>query len=724
MNRWLLSILCCCLAWVSSANHFTGAHLRYEYISSGKYRLHLTLYKTCETGAIDLPTFIGVYAESKQQNLVVNKNLVRITNDTLQPFCTGTVTSCTNINSTYPGYIAAVYTDTIVLPAQANDWFFVFSNSNRNFGITNLQGASGQSFHVNTPAVSYLRNTSAVVPDYPPHTIFINDSVKIPLTAYDADGDSIAYEFVQPVSSQGLGIPYYAGYSVASPFGTGGLCYIDGKNNMVLKSAAIGKYTLALNIKEYRNGSLVAYTTRDFIVICTSAGAGSILTTPEPVSVANMVTSTCPGRNNQLNFNFTDANPADSVLLEIAAPSLGGGWSFSTSKTNGIGSASGSVLWQTPLSVNPSQLPFFNINVVATDNSCRLKGKATYVYTVLVRSCSADSVWPGDANSDKIADMYDPLAVAINYSDTGAARPGASNNWAAQYCDFWSGSFMNNIDKKHADCNGDGIVDTADLAVVRQNYGMTHPKGPRQKTTGTSELFFDHSGINPNPDSTVSVKIMLGNSTNPINKIYGLASNILVDGLSLATPPVVTYSTSWLGNAANTLSFTKDVSPISVDWAYARTDKQDVNGQGMIAHLEFKIPASTPGGTLVTLSYNKALFIDHEGLELTDIATLQDTFYVRHPAAIQYMHQADWQASIYPNPSINRAVLHIYTANSADGEMSITDVTGKQMSRQAIQLQAGNNHINLPAENMAPGIYMVHISGTGRQGRTLKWVAR
>lgn len=724
-NRFLLSVLFSCMAFISSGNHFTGAHLRYEYISNNQYRLHLTLYKTCESGAIDLPSFIGVYAESKLTNQIVNKNLVRVSNDTLQPFCSGTVTSCTNISSAYPGYIVGVYTETIQLPINANDWYFVFSNSNRNFGITNLQGASGQSFFVDAPAITYLTNTSAVMPDYPPHTIFINDSSMIPLTAMDKDGDSIAYEFVQPQSSQGLGIPYYAGYSVAMPFGSGGLCYIDGNNNMILKSTSVGKYTLTLKIKEYRNGLLISYTTRDFIVICTSASAGNALSIPQPKNNGNRVTYTCPGRNNLLRFSFADNNPADSVMLKIQAPSLGSGWNFTTAKTDGIGSATGSINWQTPPGTNPAQLPFFNIAVTASDNSCKLKGEATYIYTVFVRSCSADSVWPGDANADKTADMYDALAVAINYNDTGSARPAVSNNWAAQFCDFWNGSFLNNIDKKHADCNGDGKVDTADLSVISQNYGLTHPKGgARQKGTGISELYFDHSGINPNPDSVVSIKIMLGNSTSPINKIYGLAANVLVDGLSLSTPPDITYSSSWLGNNAKTLNFSKDVSPVSIDWAYARNDKQNVSGNGQIADLVFKIPASTPGGTLVTLSYNRALFIDKDGLELTDISTVEDTFYIRYPANIQPLYSTAMQTRLYPNPSASNTMLEIHVGNQADATIEVTDVAGKIVSMDNTRLKTGTNLVTLPANRLAPGMYMVQVYGSGLQPQTLKWVIR
>ncbi len=722
MNRLLLVALFFCFS-TASANHFTGAHLRYEYLGTPlTYRIHLTLYKTCETGAIDFPTFIGIYAESKLNNLVVNKNLPRISNDTLQPFCAGTVTTCTNLSASYPGYITAEYADTIKLPSSANDWYFVFSNSSRNFGITNLQGASGQSFYVDAPLLM-ANNISAVIPDYPPHTIFINDSMKIPLTALDPDGDSIAYEFVQPASGQGMPIPYYTGYSVATPFGAGGLCYIDGDNNMVLKSTATGKYTLAMKIKEYRNGVYIGYTLRDYIVICVAATPGSTLTTPEPVSTANMVTYTCPGRNNQLYFNFTDGNPADSVYLDIVEPVLPGNWTFTTSTTAGVGTAIGSISWKTPASVTPAQLPFFNVNVVARDNACKLQGKATYVYTVMVRDCSADSVWPGDANSDKTANLYDPLAIAIAYNDTGSARPSASTNWVAQYCDFWDGSFLNNIDKKHADCNGDGIVDTADLNAISLNYGQVHAKGPRRKTTATTELYFDHSGINPNPDSTVNIKILLGNAINPVSGLYGLATNVLVDGLSLATPPLITYSTSWLGNNTNTLSFIKDVSATSVDWAYARTDKQDVNGQGLIANLEFKIPASTPVGTLVTLSFDRAKFIDHEGLELTDIGTLQDTFYVRLPAAVHDINNNTWHAQLYPNPSGKRAELSIHTVTNSDAHIVVCDVTGKKQYEQNIGLNAGKNIIELPAANMPAGVYLLYISAEGNSTRqTLKWI--
>lgn len=723
--RILLLLFCLIAGNVQSiANHFTGAQLRYEYTGTPLiYRVELTLYKTCESSAIDLPTFINIYAQSQQLNTIINKNLPRITNDTLQPFCPGTTNTCTNLSAAYPGYITAIYRDTIKVTAGAPDWNFVFSNSSRNIGITNLQGASGQSFYVDAPAnISGNNNTSARLPDNPPHVLFINDSLKIPLTATDNDGDSIAFSFAQPVSGTGVGVPYASGFSLSQPFGNGGLCYIDAKNNMILKSTQTGKYNITLKINEYRNGGFIGYSMRDFIIICVNAGAGSIVTVPEPITKKNLITFTCPGRSNTLQFKFIDPNPSDSVYLEIIPPTLSG-WTFNVNTSNRIGDAEGAITWTTPQSLNPAILPYFNIEVRTRDNACQLAGKATYIYRVNTRDCNADSVWPGDANADKVVDLYDPLAIALAYGDTGSARANATTNWVGEQCNFWDGVFLNNIDKKHADCNGTGTVDTADLNAIALNYGKTHAKpGSGQKPTAGPELKFDHSGILAYPDSTVSIKILLGSSTAPVTGLYGLAANILVDGLALATPPAITYTTSWLGNSSNTLQFVKDVAPTSIDWAYARTNHQNINGQGLLANIEFKIPANTPPGTLVTLSYSKAKLIDNEGIDIIDFNTLQDTFYVLNQVSVSNVQAELQHISLYPNPSSNEVRLNLYAQQQQALTITVKDITGREMNRQEATARQGNNNIHLSVATLSAGVYIVVVQAIGGTYHTLKWV--
>lgn len=710
----------------SNANHFTGGELRYEYIGAPNiYSIKLTLYKTCESGAIDFPSFINVFAESKQLNQRLNKNLARVLNDTLQPYCAGTLTTCDNLSSDYPGYLVASYTDTIKMPPTGTDWMFIFSNSNRNFGITNLSGASGQSFYIDAPIKIAHNNTSALIPDYPPHVLFVNDSISVPLTAIDADGDSITYNLFAPLSAATSSIPYSPGYNVQLPFGAGGLCYIDADNNLVLKSPVTGKFTLALKINEYRNGLYIGYTMRDFIIICKAVNAGD-LTIPQPTSRKNMVTYTCPGRKNTLNFNFTDPEVTDFVTIDIQPPALAG-WSFNSSITNGVGSATGTLSWTTPPSADPAVLKSIDINVHVKDDACKLIGSATYVYKVILRDCSADSVWPGDANSDKVVDLYDPLAVALAYGDTGSKRTNATTNWAAEHCDYWEGFFLDNIDKKHADCNGDGIVNASDLGAITTNYGKVHAKGtPQHKGTAGPDLYFDHSGIKAHPDSTVTIKVLLGSGASPVSKLYGLATNILVDGLPLASPPAISYSSTWLGNSSNTLSFTKDVAPTSIDWAYARTNHKDTNGQGQLANLTFKIPASTPNGTLVTMSYSKTLLIDYEGTEILDYNTQVDTFYVWDaPTAISNIQDGISHTSLYPNPSSGTVTISWYSVERQELAITITDLTGKALIIQQVPAGTGNRSVTLQTEKLSPGMYLVNVKTTeGSDTHTMKWIKK
>lgn len=726
MNKFLSCLILLLLSSTSLfANHFTGGELRYEFTgTTNVYRVYLTLYKTCESTAINFPTFTNIYAESKAHNININKNLTLIKQDTLQPYCTGTQTSCENLSSSYPGYLTALYTDTLQLPPGISDWRLIFSNSNRALFITNLQGASGQSFYLDAPINPSSFNTSAEMPDYPPHVLFVNDSIKIPLTATDKNGDSISYNFITPLSGTTTPIPYYTGFSTSMPFGSGGLAYIDADKNMVLKSTQTGKYTIAYRINEYRNGSYIGYTMRDFVVICVNSSAGDKMSTPAPISTKNLETFTCPGRNNTLKLNFEDAVNTDSVYLNVITPQLAG-WNFNIATTNGIGLATSEIKWTTPPSVNPATQPFFNIIVETRDNGCRLTGKATYVYRVNIRDCSADSVWPGDANSDKIVNLYDPLAVALAYNDTGSKRPNATINWQAEACDFWDGTFLNNIDIKHADCNGDGLVDTADLHAITQNYGQIHAKGgrPQSKTTSGPDLYFTHTGIKAYPDSTVTIKVLLGNAAN-VSDFYGLATNINIDGLSLASAPTLTPISGWIGNNTNTLNFIKEISTTSIDWAHARTDHQNVSGMGQIAELTFTIPTNTPNGTLVTLSYDKTMLIDNEGNEKTDFNALQDTFYVWHlPSSVSVLKNGIDNITLYPNPTNETTTLKYYASVSTNVNISISDVTGKQILQNNVSALKGNNNYRLDIASLNPGIYIVNVkTEDGATAKTLRLV--
>lgn len=727
MKKLRLVILLLTFCYNSRADHFNGAELRYEYTGTPLvYRIELTLYNTCESSAIAFPTFTNIHVESKSINKFITKNIPLVSKDTLNQYCPATTTSCTSISSQYIGMTKAVYSDTFKLPANATDWDFIFNNSGRSLNILNLQSASSQSFHIDARVnTNQYNNKSAKIFDTPPMVIPVNNTVKIPISYTDADGDSVAFAVANPKSSTATNIPYYTGFSATNPFGTGGTYTINSDNILTLKSTMQGKFTLAMNAKEYRGGKLISTTTRDFVVVCGNFSNG--LTIPQPITTSNFEITTCPGRPNYLNLEFVDSNITDSVVVSINTPALSG-WTFNTNIQNNIGIAKAAIEWTTPVTANPATLSEFDILVTVRDNSCQLRGEGTYLYKVTLIDCGADSVWPGDANKDFIVDMYDPLAIALVYDDTGVTRPNVSTTWAPQYCNFWLGSFLNNIDKKHADCNGDGIVDTADLHIIDSNYNKTRTgtATPYIPVAGAVDLRFDHTGVNRDTGDTAIIKVLLGTSATPATNVYGLASNIKVSGLNLSSPPVITFPNSWLGTPNNTLNFSKDVSASSIDWAYARTNHQNASGQGIIANVQFVIPPNTPSGTLVTLNFENSMMVNKDGHEFTGLSTMQDTFYVWHPVSIDEQHNTDKHSiAIYPNPSTGNTNINISATQTDKLNITVNSITGKNIWNNTTTVNKGNNTLQLSTEQYPAGVYIVTITAADNNySKVLRFIKR
>jgi hypothetical protein len=78
--------------------------------------------------------------------------------------------------------------------------------------------------------------------------------------------------------------------------------------------------------------------------------------------------------------------------------------------------------------------------------------------------------------------------------------------------------------------------------------------------------------------------------------------------------------------------------------------------------------------------------------------------------------------NIMPNPVAEKATLQISSATAAVIEVVITDISGKQVQRQKVQLAAGSNQVPLNFRNMAPGSYQVTSITEDGQKRSLRFV--
>lgn len=711
MKKLLLYLLCLGGATAAHASHITGGQLRYEYTGTGNiYRLHLSVMHECTPqGSLPYTTEIISLRSSSLGITNFNKTLSITSVDTLDKkylYCPSTAGSCYSTSSLYGGLTVYNYVDTVVIPP-ATDWYMGWTEGTRNAGISNITAAGSQNIYLE----AFLNNSTAInnnafTPSPLPYYLATNAINTVPYPSTDAEGDSVHYDFIVPMGGQGYPLSYPTGYSFTQPFGAGSVAQIDQTTQTLkLKSAFTARSVLAMRINEYRNGQLIGYSSSDWCVL--NMNLATPITIPMPVPGSNLTANTCPGQTNTVSVTFHDSTATDSIFVDVATPMMG--WTFTTATTYAGGNATTTITWTTPSTYNPATNPFFILNLRAHDNACSYMGAANYPLLVHVTQCNTDSVWAGDANADYTVNMYDPLAIAVAYGQTGTVRPSASTSWVAQYCPNWTNSFAFGPNMKHADCNGDGTVNSTDLAAVTANYGLVHlrPGASHQRTTGVPDLYFDLTGVSLTPGHAVSVPIKLGTSAVMASNIYGLAASVKVSGITLSAAPVITYSGSWMGTSANTLSFTKNISNNQVDWAYARNDHQNISGQGTIAYLNFVVPANATVGAPVVFDFNNSKLIDNAGNDILAYNPLSDTTHIA-PVSVNTVHGNVQAATVVPNPVKNEATLQVSVARQQNVNIKIINTLGQTMWQQNATV-SGTQNIALPTGNLAAGLYMIAI---------------
>lgn len=719
MKRFFLIVIALFSLQQSYASHFSGGEIRYEF-NGTDYDIYLTVYNLCNGGA-NLPTYAQVVAQSVSQSQSLNITMTLVSMDTIEINCPNTTNRCYNPSTgSTPGYIQAHFKGNVSLPAQANDWYISYNNCCRVGSIIN--GSANGGFYIDT----WLDNTAAInsnpkMTTAPTYYLSQNDTLALPLQTIDPEGDSIAYRITAPLSEYNVSIPYGgAPFSLTHPLGNNDWVHIDASTHtLYLKSATQGVFDIAFYVDEYRNGVKIGSYIRDIAIAVLPSS--NTISPPIQSSVNPQYIYTCPGQTvNTVVLNYNDPSIVDSVFLDVEFPQLSG-WNFSAVTTNGIPSASTTISWTTPSTLNPATLPFFYIKVKARDNACP-GSTAEYSLLVRTRQCLADSVWPGDANGDFTVNIYDPLAIAIASGQTGPTRPGANFAWTAQPCTNWSSVFVtNNTNMKHADCNGDGTVNNSDLAAVAANYNKSHPKGGRSKPTGNYDLYLDMTGILLSPGKKVSAPIVLGNTVQNLTDVYGIGGRILMDGLQLSSNPTVDNTTGWLINSGNAVNFIQDINPSAFDWVLARTDQQNVSGNGEIGKLEFTVPLSATLGTDVKFSFEDIVLINKDGLPNYDIKPLETQSEILHPEGINDINSSLLSASIVPNPTHTTSNLVIVLGQPADLNVVISDLTGKIIWSISDSYNRGSQMITIPAD-IGSGIYIVNISAQGQDATVLKWI--
>ena len=321
-----------------------------------------------------------------------------------------------------------------------------------------------------------------------------------------------------------------------------------------------------------------------------------------------------------------------------------------------------------------------------------------------------NDVWPGDCNSDNVANVFDVLAIGYAYGDTGLPRSNASLLWTGQPAAAWGDTLPTyGTDFKHIDCDGDSIIDSLDVLGIAQNYGYVHPKGTGVNT-GAPIITLTIEEDSLEAGDTAHVTISLGDSLNPIDSLYGIAVSIQYDPTLVEPSGIkVHYDDCWLGVQGNTLMPMDKNQHFrgQLDIGLTRIDHLNANGHGNLVKINV-VTIDNISGKNEAIAKTLGMQIVEMQAVTRDFEDLQ--FDMSGDSTVVYQEgtslppiPVERTIKVYPNPAHN--LVRIEAPGAELQELKIYNLLGQSMIHQSV---SGEKHA-LRLESLPAGTYALEI---------------
>ncbi len=315
------------------------------------------------------------------------------------------------------------------------------------------------------------------------------------------------------------------------------------------------------------------------------------------------------------------------------------------------------------------------------------------------------NVWPGDANSDGIADNLDVLELGLHYTQTGAPRASASNNWQSYFSNNWAGTITNGKNLNHSDCNGDGTINNDDTLAIYNNYGLTHAFKPTQATVINPQLSIvpDQAAVVKGSWGTAS--IYLGDANASVSNINGVAFTLDFDNALIETNSIyIEYQNSFL-DAGQNLHFRKlDFANGKFFTASTHTINSNVSGFGKIATLHYQIKSSLTSAQVLNLGILQANQSDASGI-ISPLTSGSGSLTATIDVGLQELNGNI--VSISPNPTKGSLTINSKTELQ---KIEVVAITGQTLLSEVPTNVSHTLHL----DNFANGIYFVNLYQNNR----------
>ncbi len=323
-----------------------------------------------------------------------------------------------------------------------------------------------------------------------------------------------------------------------------------------------------------------------------------------------------------------------------------------------------------------------------------------------------DAVWPGDVVPDGIVNQGDFWAVGLGFNlPAGIIRPNASLEWVAQPAVNWPNfiTFIQYFNAKHADTNGDGIINTADYEAIDLNFGLTHGFSAPSFDFPEREVPCSFEALEKEEEEWYSAILTLGTNEKQVQDFYGLYFELDFDPTVIDAESIhIDWTDSWSGEAGSDLNELQklDGNESRLRVVNVRNNQLGRDGFGTIGRVYFKLKDQQ--ATFVEMTAQNWQLLKSNGaiFDLSDIALASSLL----TSTIDEIATEE-DILLYPNPTSEQLIIRFHangqtvSANTSDWNYQIFSLAGEKISANT----GRGDEVRIDVSGCSTGVYVLRL---------------
>ena len=315
---------------------------------------------------------------------------------------------------------------------------------------------------------------------------------------------------------------------------------------------------------------------------------------------------------------------------------------------------------------------------------------------------STNCFFSGNANiNNKVTFADDACYVAAALGNSGPERDSLLRNDVSPsrslYGTKWNTGFNAGINHLFSDVDGNGIIDTSDIAALALSLDVRNIPGVWRMQSGLPEVRVVCSTDTAYPGDTLELSVILGTTIGPVDSVYSISISIShVSFLSSATADI---PVSALGDpSSNLFSYFATNDNYRSDLVLCRTDSLNAYVAGDTVARIFAIQTSTFSNLYPIIFDFNAISRDGYSIPMTPI--IDSIYAIAITPGVEELSSNNF--NIFPNPASN--TLNIETISQDGLTFTIYNAIGQQ-----VYSNSSHEHFSLDISFLPEGIYIIHI---------------